>query len=336
MSKLKKFTITLADGMTFPCEQGISLLDAAAAAGLAFPYSCRTGRCRTCKCRLISGSTDCIDAEAGLSESEEASGWVLTCVRTALSDLVIDANVLGDLEIPESRTFPCRIHDIQHLATDVLLVKLRLPPSVEFHFLPGQYIDLIGPGGDRRSYSLANSDAAEKMLELHIRLVKNGVLSAYWFETAKVNDLLRLHGPLGTFFLRGAGGKDLVFLATGTGLAPIKSILGRLSNLSPSDQPKTVSLYWGGRTSADLYWSSDFLFKSLRYIPVLSRPEPSWVGEVGYVQDILLSKHSDLSNMTVYACGSDAMIKSAEAKLSAAGLPDRCFISDAFVCSAKF
>jgi CDP-4-dehydro-6-deoxyglucose reductase len=335
MDCLGKFKITLQDGKTFPCDKGLSLLDAAVAAGIVFPYSCRTGRCSTCKCKIISGSTDCINAELGLSQSEEASGWILTCVRTPLSDLVIDANVLEDLEIPDPRTLPCRIHDIQYLAPDVLIVKLRLPPSAEFHFLPGQYIDLIGPGGDRRSYSLANSDATDKMLELHIRSVKNGLFSTYWFETAKVNDLLRLHGPLGTFFLRGVREKDLVFLATGTGLAPVKSILGSLSKMSPKDWPKTVSVYWGGRISSDLYWNLDFPIKSLSYFPVLSRPEPSWVGDVGYVQDVLISKHNDLSNMMVYACGSDAMIKSAEIRLSAAGLPEGCFMSDAFVCSAR-
>jgi CDP-4-dehydro-6-deoxyglucose reductase len=106
-----------------------------------------------------------------------AIGWILTCARTPLSDFVIDANVIGDLEVSASRTLPCRIHDIQRLIADVVIVKLRLPPTLEFHFLPGQYIDLIGPSSDRRSYSLTNSGATEKLPELYIRSIKNGFFS---------------------------------------------------------------------------------------------------------------------------------------------------------------
>jgi CDP-4-dehydro-6-deoxyglucose reductase len=335
MIDTEKFTVTLNNGVEFTCKKNVSLLDAAAAAGVTFPYSCSTGRCGSCKCKVLSGDTDCLNAELGLTEEEVSSGWVLACVRTALSDLMLVANTVEDFDIPAPQTLPCRIHDIKYLASDVLSVKLRLPPSAEFRFLPGQYIDVIGPGGKRRSYSLANSEATEKILELHIRLVNDGFFSAYWFDSAKVNDLLRLHGPLGTFFLRGVKGKDLVFLATGTGLAPVKSILGGLFELPSEDWPETVSVYWGGRTSSDLYFNLDFPLNLFNYIPVLSRPEPSWEGDVGYVQDVLLSKRSDLTNMIVYACGSDAMIKSAEAKLIAAGLPERCFMSDAFVCSAR-
>lgn len=335
MIDTEKFTITLNNGVAFTCKKNVSLLDAAAAAGVAFPYSCRTGRCSSCKCKVLSGDTDCLTAELGLTEQEVSSGWVLACVRTALSDLMLVANTVEDFDIPAPQTLPCRIHDIKNLAPDVLSVKLRLPPSADFKFLPGQYVDVIGPEGKRRSYSLANSYATDKILELHIRSVNNGLFSAYWFETAKVNDLLRLHGPSGTFFLRGVKGKELVFLATGTGIAPVTSILGGLYELPPEDWPETVSVYWGGRSSADLYFNLDFQFKLISFIPVLSRPESSWVGEVGYVQDVLLSKRSDLSNMMVYACGSNAMIKSAEAKLSAAGLREGCFMSDAFVCSAR-
>lgn len=333
MNEFSKFTVSLKNGITFPCEGSVSLLDAASAAGLVFPYSCRTGRCSTCKCKLLSGNTECIGPELGLSDKELADGWILACVRKANSDVVLDANVLGGVEIPLPRTIPCRINEIQQLAPDVLSVKLRLPPSGKFNFLPGQYIDVIGLDGARRSYSLANSDASENTLELHIRSVSNGLFSKYWFEDAKVNDLLRLHGPLGTFFLRKVEGKDLVFLATGTGLAPIRSILGGLSKLPIKDLPKTVSVYWGGRTNTDLYCNLDFPLKSFMYFPVLSRPGQTWTGEIGYVQDVLLRKVSDLSNIVVYACGSDAMIKSAEAKLQSAGLPEGCFISDAFVCS---
>jgi CDP-4-dehydro-6-deoxyglucose reductase len=76
-------------------------------------------------------------------------------------------------------------------------VVLRLPPAVTFNFIPGQYIDVIGYGGVRRSYSLANAPKTDNTLELHIRAVENGAMSHYWFNQAAVNDLLRCATLLG-------------------------------------------------------------------------------------------------------------------------------------------
>jgi CDP-4-dehydro-6-deoxyglucose reductase len=207
-----------------------------------------------------------------------------------------------------------------------------LPPDAIFDFIAGQYIDLIGPNGVRRSYSLANAPRADKTLELHIREVETGVLSQYWFQDANINDVLRLNGPMGTFSLRNVAQRDLVFLATGTGFAPVKAMLESLTNFSVEEKPKSVTVLWGGRYQHDLYFDVMTLPGNVTYIPVLSR-ETTWPGEQGYVQDIFLRKHSNLSNCVVYACGSDAMIRSAKDLLIAAGLPDRHFYSDAFVCS---
>jgi CDP-4-dehydro-6-deoxyglucose reductase len=88
---------------------------------------------------------------------------------------------------------------------------------------------------------------------LHVRQVPEGAMSRYWFEQAKVNDLLRLRGPLGTFFLRNQAGMDLLLLATGTGIAPVKAILEGLARASANEQPRSTTLYWSGRHPEDLY-----------------------------------------------------------------------------------
>ncbi len=110
---------------------------------------------------------------------------------------------------------------------------LRLPPKASFRYVAGQYLDLIGKAGLRRSYSIANVAGADGKLELHVRRVDNGVMSARLFDEARVGDLLRLEGPLGTFFLRDTTGLDLVFLATGTGVAPVKAMLSQLARPPP-------------------------------------------------------------------------------------------------------
>lgn len=313
----------------------ISIIDGALRDGITLAYSCRTGRCSTCKCKVISGSSTPLSAELGLTEAEKSEGWILSCVRSATSDMVLEVEDLGGVNPPTPKTVPCRIQELNRLADDVMQVRLRLPPTADLTYLPGQYIDVIGPAGIRRSYSLANAQASDKHLELHIRAVPGGAMSEYWFQHAKVNDLLRLNGPLGTFFLRQIAGLDLIFLATGTGIAPVKSMLEGMSALSADQQPRSVTVYWGGRKPQDLYCDVAAFSGSARFVPVLSQADAPWTGARGYVQQQLINDMPDLSQAVVYACGSDAMIQSAKTLLESAGLPTHRFHSDAFVCSAS-
>lgn len=325
--------ITTSGGCSFLARDDESLLDAALRQGVALNYSCRTGRCSSCKGRVRSGKTAAAHDELGLSAEDRAHGFILTCVRQARGPVELEIDDLGDVALPEAKTLPCRIQSLERLAHDVIRVMLRLPPTSTLEFLPGQYIDVIGAEGVRRSYSIANAPRADKQIELHIREVPDGAMSRYWFQQAQANDLLRLRGPLGTFFLRDQDGKDLVLLATGTGIAPVKGILEGLSNLPAAEQPSNIAVYWGARHREDLYWQPPDM-PGLKFTPVLSRAGSDWTGQRGHVQDVMLRDHTYLANIVVYACGSDAMIHSARAQLHAAGLPDRQFHSDAFVCSA--
>jgi CDP-4-dehydro-6-deoxyglucose reductase len=282
---------------------------------------------------VLSGQSVATVDELGLTLDEKAQGFILCCVRSALSDMLIDVEDLGNQVIPEVKTLPTRISSIEKLAPDVLGVKLRFPPNTPFTFLAGQYIDVIGPGGIRRSYSVANAPSSDNQLQLHIRGVQSGAMSQYWFDQAKVNDLLRINGPLGSFFTRTLTGLNLVLLATGTGIAPVKAMLEQLANAPLHDQPLSATLYWGGRKLQDLYLDPRQWHASLHYVPVLSRAPDDWTGARGHVQHSLLSENPDLTNIVVYACGSDAMIKSAKFELTQAGMPDKRFYSDAFVAS---
>jgi CDP-4-dehydro-6-deoxyglucose reductase len=324
--------ITLSSGRSFKAEARTSILDAAAQENVLIPYSCKTGRCNSCKCRVISGSTHILHAESGLTAAEKEQGWILSCARSAETDLQLEVEDLG-ITLPTPKTYPCRVSSVERVAEDVIRVRLRLPPTAAFSFLPGQYVDIIGEGGIVRSYSIANADFAEKMLELHIREVPDGAMSRYWFSQAKPNDLLRMKGPLGTFFLRDAVETDLFFLATGTGIAPVKAILESFANIAADKHPQSVTVLWGARKQGDLYVDIRGIPGKHLFIPVLSRPAKGWNGAKGHVQDVLLSMQPRLQRAAVYACGSTAMIEGAKQALLAAGLPANRFYSDAFVCS---
>jgi len=160
-------------------------------------------------------------------------------------------------------------------------------------------------------------------------------MSDYWFNHAKLNDLLRLNGPLGTYFLRECAKTDIFFLATGTGIAPVKAILESLMHVPEEQQPQSITVLWGGRKPEDFYIDLAAIPGKHRYIPVISRPSEGWTGAKGYVQDIFLSTAPDLSKTAVYACGSDNMIRDAKELLLNAGLPTARFYSDAFVSSGN-
>lgn len=324
-------TITLNTGRNFPAYPDISILDAARKAGVTLEYSCRNGRCGLCKVPLLSGETAILRAEGeSLSPQEAAQGLILTCCRSALDDLALDAEPLDRLAGIEIKTLPSRIVSLDLVCADIIKVVLKTPPASPLQFVPGQYVDVLADGVSR-SYSLANAPRADGLLEFFIKRYPGGHLSAYWFERARPNDLLRIEGPFGTFFLRDEQPRDIVFLATGTGIAPVKALLEELAG-DPGHHH--LRLFWGNREAAHFFWDpANNPGLGIDYHPLLSGPDPDWRGGRGYVQDAAIDSGIDPANTIVYACGSSRMIASARADLVALGLPARRFLSDAFVSS---
>ena len=101
--------LTLTSGKTFQSAQGVSILDAAAKGKIIIPYSCKTGRCSTCKCKVVTGETKALFAELGLTDLEKAEGWILSCARSATTDVVLEVEDLGGMLLPAARTQACRI-----------------------------------------------------------------------------------------------------------------------------------------------------------------------------------------------------------------------------------
>ena len=324
------FQIKLKNNKTFICDKDSTIFEAAKKSNIVLEHSCLSSRCRSCVVKVLSGKTINKEEELVLTEEDKNGNFVLSCNAKPLSDIELDIEDLGEIILFEKKITPSKISVIEKLTDNILKIVLRLPPNSNFNFNSGQYVNII-KGNITRSYSIANSSDHKNQLEFFIKNYENGLMSSYLFKEAKINDLLRLEGPIGTFFLRGASFKNIVFLATGTGIAPIKSILEGIDKSHEQYLNKNFWVIVGARYQEDLFWKPNLKNLHIKYIPVLSRQFNNWTGEKGYVQDIVLKQQIDLENTQVYACGSNDMINSAKELFFKNNLKENNFFSDAFV-----
>lgn len=323
----------------FVIDPGDTVLAGALRAGMVLAYGCRSGACGACKGKILQGEVDYGTVQAhALPEYERKAGFALFCQARAKTDLVIEAreiSVAGEIQI---KKLPCRVQSIQRAAPDVVVLQLKLPANERLHFLAGQYVDILLKDGKRRSYSMGNPPHRDEAIELHVRNMSHGAFTEYVFDKMKEKDILRFEGPLGTFFLREDSDKPIIFVASGTGFAPIKSIVEHAFH---NNLDRQMVLYWGGRRPADLYlanlaaqWQQEH--NHFTFIPVLSDalPEDHWRGRTGLVHRAVMQDFSDLSGYQVYACGVPIMVESAHRDFTTqCALPEDEFYSDAFTPS---
>jgi len=327
-------------GQSFEVEQGEAVLTAALRQGVMLPYGCKNGACGSCKGKIVAGSVDYGHYHARvLTEEERAHGKALFCQAKPLGELVIECRTIGAAKDIAVKLLPCRVQQLAKVADDVMIVRLKLPANERLQFLAGQYIDFLLKGGERRSFSMANAPHADELVELHIRHVAGGNFTDHVFGKMKERDILRLEGPLGSFFLREDSAKPIVFVASGTGFAPIKSIL---ESAFYKKVERPMVLYWGARRPKDLYlnalpekWAREHA--NFRYVPVISeaRAEDAWSGRGGFVHRAVMEDLPDLSGHQVYACGVPIMVDSARKDfIEKCALPEDEFYADSFTTQA--
>ena len=327
-------------GQSFSVEESESVLSAALRQGVMLPYGCKNGACGSCKGKILSGAVDYGHYHARvLTEEERSHGKALFCQARPLGELVIECRTIGAAKDIAVRLMPCRVQKLDRVADDVMIVQLKLPANERLQFLAGQYIDFLLKGGERRSFSMANAPHADDLVELHIRHVPGGSFTDHVFGKMKERDILRMEGPLGSFFLREDSPKPIVLVASGTGFAPIKSMVESAFHRKVE---RPMTLYWGARRPKDLYlsalpekWAREQ--PNFRYVPVISeaRPEDAWTGRAGFVHRAVMEDHPDLSRDQVYACGVPIMVDSARRDFIAhCRLPEDEFFADSFTTQA--
>jgi NAD(P)H-flavin reductase/ferredoxin len=328
------FTVSIAESdVAFPCGIDETVLDAAERAGYSIPYSCRKGVCSTCEGQLRRGSV-----AVGSRQCVGPDATVLLCQVKPESDILIHPARIERVDPETRKTVVASVYRVSQPAEDVVVLQLRFPASVRAKFRAGQYLRINMPDGDTRNFSMANPPHESDGAQLHIRRVPGGRFSEKVLASIEKGDKLEVELPFGDFYLRLDSQKPVVCVATGTGFAPLKSMI---EDLIKRGNAREVHLYWGGRRRQDLYmaelaekWAARAAW--FKFVPVLSEPDPDWKGATGLVHQAVLNDLTDLSNRQIYACGNPVMIRSARRDFEKlAGLPGDQFFADPFVPSGN-
>jgi len=321
-------------GHEFECQDGETVLNAALRAGYAFPYSCKTGTCASCRGRVVEGRIDYPEGwPQAITGEESGGGLALFCQAVPETDLVVAVREVEAVRGIRTHVLPARVESRERLSHDVMRVMLKLPRTPPLDYLAGQYMDVLLPGGRRRAFSIANPPDHVRELEMHIRYVAGGDFTEWVFGELPKRAVLRLEGPLGTFFVREDSGRDMLMMAGGTGFAPLKAMI---EGLLAKGLERPLHLYWGARREEDLYmaelparWTEEH--DHIDFTPVLSEPDSRWHGRTGFVHEALLADHPELSAFDVYMSGPPAMIDAARhAFIERHGLPEGQLFYDSF------
>jgi CDP-4-dehydro-6-deoxyglucose reductase len=323
--------VTIAEiGRSFEVDDDETMLIAALRANIHIPHDCKSGTCATCRFRLLDGAVSYREDPMALLPEERDEGYALACQARPESDIVASVEVLPAL-LAEPQRHTATVDRIEPFGDEVIRLVLRLPEGIDLDFRPGQYVNIVMDDGSVRSFSIASPPNGQ-IIDFHIRRIRGGTFTEGRLGALQPGHSLPVELPHGSFFLRKADFRPLLMVATGTGLAPIKCILDSLHD-DPDCPP--VTLYWGTRRQQDLYLHDEIQgwgerLSEFNYVPVLSRPDDSWQGRQGYVQEAACADIEDFSGHAIYLCGSPEMVADAKRRFIAQGASLNHIYADSF------
>lgn len=225
--------------------------------------------------------------------------------------------------------FTSRLGLIKKISSKVYLKRFDLVEPSQIEFLPGQTVMLQVAPGVNRSMSLASAPTEKSSILVAHDVSPMGPYSQ-WTINAKVGDTMSFIGPLGVFALDRESPRKRVFIATGTGIAPFRSMVLDALGTATGMPPRAITLYWGLRHEEDIFWKEEFEAlaanppaggPNFKFVLTLSQPSDAWTGKRGRVGDHVFIEEKDLINCDFYLCGNRAMVSDMETSLLAKGVP---------------
>jgi Na+-transporting NADH:ubiquinone oxidoreductase subunit F len=326
------------DAKSVSVRGGQSLLSSLGSVGIFIPSACGgKGSCGLCKLRVVSGTDEePLPTELPWLTPEEVRKRIrLSCQVKVRGDLSI--------EIPDEyfsvREYRCVVESLKDLTHDIKEVRLRLKEPDSIEFKAGQFIQLRTPVYKLsrqevyRAYSISSPPSDRSLVELEIRLVPNGICTTYVHRFLKEGEEMLINGPHGDFHLRPTEA-DIVFVAGGSGMAPIKSIL---LDMRERGSRRNATYFFGALSKRDLFQVETMRqleseMPTFRFVPALSRPTPEdgWNGETGLITDVIARTFSLRRETEAYLCGSPGMIDACVRVLRDKGIPEERIYYDKF------
>lgn len=322
-AKYMKYLIKLEPSqINYYVQSDISILASSKLQNVHLEYGCQKGDCGNCKAQLIAGAVKLVNGE------EVHCGHILTCMSYPISDITLLAKYLPELEGIKEVNLPCKVSNIKVINQQFVILTLRIPSNTNFKFLPGQYIDLSYQGVTR-SYSIASLLSNNQTFDLHIRLFDKGQFS-HLLKNININQVMRFSGPKGSFFIRESN-RPILFLASGTGFAPIHAMI---QDLIEKNETRDIFVYWRMRKASYFYLDnpfSDDTISKINFVPYIFESDINWHGRVGSLYDNLTRDFQSLENFVVYACGSVGFIEEAKSVCQFLNLNESYFYTDSFI-----
>ena len=323
------------DGIEFEIKPSQTILEAAISSGITLPYGCQSGSCGSCKARVIKGEVFHDDIMPGvLSDQDRSEQNFLLCKTYATSNVTISSRVEKKLDEFPKKITPVRVEKLSLLNHDVMQILLKLPAGENLQFKAGQYLEFILKDGARRAFSMANAPS-DDLIELHVRLIEGGTFTNYVFNEMKEKSIHRIEVPIGNFYLRESD-RPMIFVAGGTGFAPIKSII---NDCNRAGVERKIYLYRGFKTHKDLYqdevvenWKKNI--NNFESINIYSEEVVNGQEKI-LVHKKVIKDLGQLDSFDVYCCGAPGMIEVAYREFVEAGLNPKSFYSDAFTFAPK-
>ena len=319
-------------GMTVSVEDGDTILQAALDQGLDYPCGCQSGNCGSCKSILVRGNVELAPySEFALTDEEKASGLILACRAMPQGDCEVAYLEPDEVAAHPRRLLDCRVIEIVDLTHDIKRVRLEVEAGGPFSFSAGQYAEVTFDGVGKRDYSMANLPD-DPVLEFHIRRMAGGEVSHFVADRLQVGDPVRVEGPFGVSYLREKHRGPVLAIAGGSGVAPIRSIVGRALAAGLAQE---IKLYLGVRDERDIYLEKEFAalaaeHGNLALQVVLSEPSGSTDRRTGFLSDVLAEDFADLDGAKAYLAGPPVMVETCVAVLEKAGVWREDCHADAF------
>lgn len=326
------------DGITrfIKCGPRETVADASYKARINIPLDCRDGACGTCKSFCESGKFDGGDyIEEALTDDEADKGFCLPCQMVPESDLVLQIPTTSDVAKTAATVYESTLKEIRRISETTYAFSLEVDNRGDLNFLPGQYvnIEVPGSGGQTRSYSFSSGPKVG-IVSFLIRITDGGLMSTYMRDTAAVGDRITFTGPMGSFFLRDPK-RAALLLAGGTGLAPLLSILEKLT---VTTNPHPVHLVYGVNTDTDLVeigTLEDYKARIDGFTFDVCVADPNSTAEKrGYVTNHFEPHHLAEGNVDIYLCGPPPMVEGVRRFLDGEGIKPQNFYFEKFALAA--